>query len=187
MYPPKSLHPVWVNSVKDQNFSFRKFCAIFSTLFFILIGFNSFSQTNNSFVNQFSASQQRNYSKLISLLPYASIGDLVSQGKSVTILMQDDAFFNRLSEKDNLLLFIQHDVTAINLFFNTYCIEGSWTIPAISGAVNANNKYLQLQNRNGSIIQFSRHLSSFLVELQNSFEANIIGSQNINQSIFLFL
>lgn len=187
MIPPKSLHPIWVYSVRDQKFAFRKIYTVSLTLFFILFSISSFSQTSGSLLNQFSASQQRNYSKMISILSYSSIGDLVNQGKAETILMQDDAFFNRLSEKDNFLLFIQHDPTAINLFLNTYCIDGSWDIPAISGAINSGNKYLQLKNKNASMIQFSRHLSSFLVELQNSFEANIIGSQNIKQSIFLFL
>lgn len=159
----------------------------FITVIATLISINLFAQSNTDFSNQFSTSQKNNYSKSISLLPYSSIGVLISSGKSVTVLLQDDDFLNRLSEKDKSLLFVQHDVQAIDNLFANYSIDGLWDIPSISAGITSTNKELSINDRNGDAIKFSRHLNSFLVVNPKYFEGNILGSQAINQSIFYFL
>jgi hypothetical protein len=153
----------------------------------ILISINLSAQSSGSFINQFSVSQKNNYSKSISLLPYSSIGVLISSGKSVTVLLQDDDFMNRLSDKDKTLLFVQHDVQAIDNLFANYSIDGLWDIPSISAGITTTNKELSIIDRNGEAIKFSRHLNSFLVVNPKYFEGNILGSQAILQSIFYFL
>ena len=153
----------------------------------ILISINLSAQSNFDFSNQFSTSQKNNYSKSISLLPYSSIGVLISSGKTVTVLMQDDDFLNRLSDKDKLMLFLQHDPKAIDDFFGNYSLDGLWDAAAISSRITSTNKELTIINRNGDSIKFSRHLNSFLVVNPKYFEGNILGSQAILQSIFYFL
>jgi hypothetical protein len=152
-----------------------------------LTSLNLAAQTNIDFTNQFSSSQKNNYSKAISLLPYSSIGGLVNQGKTLTVLLQDDDFMNRLSDKDKSLLFVQHDVPAIDNLFANYSMDGLWDITAISSGITSTNKELSIIDRKGDAIKFSRHLNSFLVVNPKNFEGNILGSQTINQSIFYFL
>lgn len=153
----------------------------------ILVALNASAQSSFNFTNQFSVSQKVSYSKSIELLSYSNVGNLINQGNAMTVLLQDNDFFNRLSAVENNALFNQHDTNAINNFLNAYSLHGFWDLPAIAAAVNANGKMLQLNSISAKPIQFSRHLNTFLVVQPDAYEANVLGTQNIVQSVFLFL
>ena len=88
---------------------------------------------------------------------------------------------------ENNSLFVLHDINAINLFLNSYTVNGIWDQPSISAGINTNGKVLEINSLSGKPIQFSRHLNTFLIVQPNAFEANVLGSQHIAQTVFLFL
>ena len=164
-----------------------KHSRIIFCVFGLIIAFSGYAQNHYDFINQFTYSQKLSYSKSIELLSYSNVGNLINQGNGLTIMLQDNDFFNRLSAMENNSLFVLHDINAINLFLNSYTVNGIWDQPSISAGINTNGKVLEINSLSGKPIQVSRHLNTFLIVQPNAFEANVLGSQHIAQTVFLFL